>query len=89
MGGEQDSPSRGTVQGVQPGASSELPMALTASTGPVFSPRNSFHKEFREPKLPVFVLGLFSEVLHKIMCVETQFSFQCVIVELGFRSRGC
>lgn len=71
---------------------SELPvflMTLTASTVPGFSPRNSFHKEFSEPKLPVFVLGLFSGVLHKIMCLETQFSFQCLIVKLGFRSRGC
>lgn len=41
---------------------SELPMflvTLTGSTVPAFSPRNSFHKEFRKPKLPVFVLGLY------------------------------
>lgn len=64
-------------------------MTLTGSSVPGFSPRNSFHKEFREPKLPVFVLGLFSGVLHKITCLETQFSFQCLIVKLVFRSRGC
>lgn len=54
---------------------------------PGFSLWNSCNKDFREQKLPVFVLGLFSGVLHKIMCLETQFSFQRLVVKLGFKSR--
>lgn len=78
----------GQPGGKAPGAwSPPLLVSLPASTGARFlPPPETPITTFREQKLPVSVQGLYSEALHKPVCLESQFSFQGPALKLSFQT---